>query len=268
MAPIAPLTDEELILFQEDMIKKAKTILDETNNITPVCFILTRKMELDSWLRATLLDSGTWAPPTNMEGDDPGSFVFLVVPCIYDDPKTLLHMIKYLATDPAVASQQLDTLIALGPAHYGKTDPEGEVIKIFHKHFNMSNKDIVAAFLRKVVNNTNAHAFVKIDEAWYKEATIEDGLSADDTIKKHVNGSLEDDEEAKEMFMSYLETKTFKRLIQEPFEREERDVGKITSWGERKESLDKGDNPNSQLKGRFCNLLFNSPVESIPGPMA
>lgn len=252
-----PLTDEQLQEFQNDMFRVAKERLEEEGHLMPITFVLTRKMEVDQWLRSSIVDSSTWQPPTD-DGSTPMEFVFLMVPCLYDDAKTLVHMIKYLSSNPVETSRIFDMLISTAPA-FGQGDPYKTIVKVFKQQNggNIHNKDIVASFLKTLCHRTEALAYVKIDEAWYKamEAPKDKKVeSLKDAHELMPHGSLEHDMEAKEMLMCYLETKTLKKHISETFEREERDTGKILSWGKKDVLLDDGKNKH-KLDGRFCHLL-------------
>ncbi len=257
MTATDPLSDEQLQEFQNDMFNGAKKELMEDGHIEPMTFILMKKMEVDEWLRQTIVDASTWFPPAD-DGSTPNDYIFLIVPCRYDDNKTIVHMLKYLSNNPAMTSKMFDFLIAMAPA-FGQKDPYEKIVQTFKtiNGLNIHNKDIVASFLKTVCKRTEAIAYVKIDEAWYKDAKLpeDSGVKTLKDAQKYVpHGSLEDDVDAKEMLMCYLETRTIKKHISEAFERDVRHTGKVLGWGKKNVLLDDGKSDH-KLDGRFCHLL-------------
>lgn len=257
------LTDEQLQAFQDQMFKAAKENLERDGYVMPVTSILARRMEIDQWLRGTIVDATTWKPP-NDDGSAPMEYIFLIIPCLYDDLKTLVHMIKYLSLDPMETSKIFDVIIASAPKSE-LVDPYRTIVNLVKQQMGITeNKDLVANFLYAVCKSTDALAYVKVDEAWYKPVPIPKGKVAKTAREANEfmpGGSLQDDMEAKEMLMCYLETKTIKKHISEPFERDVRGTGKIVSWGKKEVLLDDG-KTGQKLDGRFCHLLQPRPPGS------
>jgi hypothetical protein len=238
------MTIEQLKLWQDTMHNGAKELLQQTHYLVPVFFVLAEQMELDQWLRESILDTMTWKPPENF-GTRPTDPMILVIPSDWHDPHTLLNMFAYLSDDPGLAKKEFALLMSLAPPIY-RDDPAKVIIKVIKQQFNMHEKDIVAQYIKKVCETTKAHAYIQLCEAWVRE-----GLKSRDDAP----ACLGDDPLSKEVIMCSMETPTYSRFIREEFMREksgeDRQAGKVIGFGPKTVSDDTGE----QQSGRFVGFL-------------
>lgn len=238
------LTIDELKLWQDTMHNGAKELLERNHHLLPVFFVLAEQMELDQYLRASVLDMMTWKPPEDF-GQRPADLMILVIPSDWHDPKTLLNMFTYLSDKPELMAAEFAFLMTIAPPQY-KKHPEEVILKVIKQNFNMHEKDIVAQFIRKVCKTTKAHAYIQICEAWVRE-----GLKGRDDAPKN----LGDDPLSKEVIMCSMETPKYSRFIREEFMREEskedRQAGKVIGFGTKTVSDDTGE----RQTGRFVGFI-------------
>ena len=239
------MTIEDLKKFQDNMMDSGKRILVETKHLVPMFFVLTRKMEIDPWLRGTVLDASTMEPPEKMD-EMPGDFIVLMIPSDWHDPETLLHMIKYLCDDPAKAEASFAVLRLMAPMYNVAGNATEHIVNAFQKMTGLSPKNIIASFVKKLCQKTEAIAYVQVCEAWVRD-NIKD--------RSAIPESLHDDPEAQEVLMCSMETnKSYTRFIREHFTRSERDKGDIVGWGKKEVMEDTGADGN-RLTGRFFGFI-------------
>jgi hypothetical protein len=239
-------TVDDLKKFQDRMMESGKQILIQDKFLLPTFFVLTRKMELDPWLRGHVLDVTTMRRPEKMD-EAPGEFIILVIPSDWNDAKTLQHMIKYMFNDPTAMEHDMDVM-RKSVKSLGLDDDRVDeaIVEAFKRVTGMSAKDIIASFVKVLCKKTDAIAYVQVCEAWVKEGTND---------KSDIPTDLSNDVEAEEVLMCAMETKlNYSRFIREHFTRTERGKGDIIGWG-KKEVLEDNGNSGQFLTGRFFGLI-------------
>lgn len=252
------LTIDDLKKFQDNMMDSGKRILIEQKHLIPMFFVMTRKMEIDPWLRGTVLDARTMAPPEKMD-EMPGEYIVLMIPSDWHDPETLLHMIKYLCDDPVKAELSFAFLRMMAPSYGVPSNPTEHIVKVFQKMTGMSPKNIIASFVKKLCQKTEAVAYVQVCEAWLRD-NIED--------RSAIPEDLHDDPEAQEVLMCSMETNLkYTRFIREHFQRSEREKGDIIGWGKKEVMEDTEENGN-RLTGRFFGFIRQDRNDGPPSAEA
>lgn len=250
------LTQEEILKFMDKFVRISKEELAQTGRILGTTFILTKKMEVGPWLRGSAVDPATMERMDD-DGENPGENFLLCVPCLYDHAPTLLHMVKYLTGRPEKFDEVIEGNIAARRAA-GVEDPYKDAVMSFCHDLQVTPKDIVAFFIRKVCRDTNASAYMKIDEAWTATSQLKDGETAEQVQARYA--SLEDHPDKRECMNVILETKTFRKFEVHMFERDSGHPDaagyKTIKWGDVHSITDTPE--NQSLSGRFVNLLMPS----------
>lgn len=251
------LTKDEILQFMDKFIKLSKEELSQTGMILGTTFILTKKMEVGPWLRKSAIDPTTMSKMQD-DGENPGDNFLLCIPCLYDHAPTLVHMIKYLSPDPEKFDGMVEGTVA-GLKKKGIKDPYGMILGSFCNDMEMHPKDVVASFIHKVCEDTNAMAYMKIDEAWTASTKVEEGEDAEQArTRAGLGASLESHPDKRECMNVLLETKTFRKFEVHLFERESGQPNspgyKNIKWGHVHSVTDTPEQQN--LSGRFVNLLM------------
>ncbi len=258
------ITRQDILRLSDDLMAMSKKSLERDGAVYPAAYVLCSKMEVGPWLRKSLLDGNSGKRVTDDEVGLPGKDnLLLAIPCFYEDYDMLIHMLTYLAQNPEEIEQMFTLLRASGP-QFGVENPDKRIVETFKKNYGLTEKDIVANFIRKACEETKAHTIVKVDEAYAAHIPKKEGESF-----KDARGSLPTDLKnapgRKEVIQVATETKTFRRFIIQEFSRkseDEKDPGyKEIIWGETVSNEDTVE--NQMFSGRFVNLLMPRPKEDL-----
>lgn len=249
------MNEQWLKEWQQFILETAKKILLEENRIMTQVFILTRQMNIDAELREIMMDitEMEWRPATAHDGTDPLQYVIIGVPIAYEDPRQLLAMLAFFTEDRKVATQAFSNMTAFGK-RMNHSNPERYIVEMIKAKFGMHHdKDIVATWLREFVRLTEAEAFAKVDEMYVKMVQTPPDTTIEQA-RENVPKSLKDDLETSEAIGVVVEDKNQTRMVNLPFTRSIRDVGKVLSFGEPIEFVDDGKGP-ARTEGRFVNVI-------------
>ena len=202
---------DELKKWQDNVIEMAKKILRKNDELRPVAFFLTEKMNIDQDLQnAALMLNRSDTDLTNLANAEevkPADTVVLVVDLAMSAEQAL-SVIK--AQMPPRDAAFVTALEAQGHK-FGAKNPSETVVKVLMQRLGIDIKDVVAMAVQLVIKKTDAVAYIKVDETWMVEAK---GKTEDDINKfRGENGSLENHPDAKEAITTFLETADFVRMV-------------------------------------------------------
>lgn len=254
-------TKEMLSKFHDGCLNVAKQRMNESGAAPGVAFVWGKKMEVGPWLRKSLMDLESGVRITDeMASVNPGQGIMLGIPCLYGDQALLVHMLKYLSTNPEEGTAIIDHSIAMAK-HFGVENPYTTILKVFKQQYGLCEKQIVADFIRKVCQEIDAVAFVKTDEIWMVDNIKKDDNQSMEELKKGLPKELSEHPDRKEAVQSFLETKTYRRVLLAPFTRKsdkpEEPGYKELIWGEQAVMEDTVE--HQTFSGRFTNLLMAPP---------
>lgn len=243
--------------FLKDTLAHSKEALEEKGSIPSLAYIWGIKSEMGPMLRNAMVKADTGENLTDDDFTTQVNMAILVVPCLYGDAKALFEMIHYLAPDEE-ERQLMSSLLAIG-ATLNIEDPYVSMVKGFKRAFSLHEKDIVAAFLKKVCADTQAVAIAKVDESWIRDDIKKvPGETIEQARERYPNG-LENDPLRKEGIQIVIETKTFRIMKLVKFERASQDRNdpgyRQITWGEEDSIIDETVE-NQKATGRFLNILM------------
>lgn len=254
---MSELTKVDMEKFIENVLKGAKENLETSGSTPPLAYIWGMKSDINSSLQKAMVNVDSGKPIGEEDLNNGIEMAVLIIPCLYDDPKTLFSMIIYLAPNDEERAHLAALLGVMESA--GLENPYEVLVKGFRQAFKVHQKDIVASFLKKLCHEVKAIAIAKIDESWIREDIKKVPGETLEQARERFPGGIESDPERKEGVQIVVETKTFRigRLVK--FERESQDVNdpgyKRITWGTRETMMDETVE-NQTSVGRFLNILM------------
>jgi len=262
------MTNEKIQEFFTFVIEQAKVILQESGQVLPIAWVQSVNMNIGPELRRIMVDPTTHqrVKDSYLEGA-PKEGILLGLPLLYEDPALLFEMINFLNEDKAgLGSFLVGEYIKKFPDRKDAIIPR--LVQEFKNMTKLGDKDIVALFLRKVCEVSEAEFIIKVDEVWLSTLPAsKEAPSIEEVIKQSKEMRPSQDPDRKECVMVTLETRTTKKLHNCVFYRESQDKDapgfKSIKWGE-EQVMEDGVNGQS-LTGRFFNLMPKaSPQETKP----
>lgn len=249
---IESLSLEDLKQFQEDQIESAKAFMMEEGRVPSFLFLVTTMSSIPEKFKEhlkVLSEDDTIKQLGDVPEDRP-IFVTFDMDTYW---KNLYHMMMHV---PGKHRAVLPMLVKAGE-DANVDDPYMRVMRPFLEISKLHPKDVQALFMRQMILEVGAYAFVKLDEAYIVDRALKEGETADDVTGE---GSIKNHPDSKECIMVFLETHKYQRMVTIPFTRagpEEDD--KVTGFLEPK-IIEIGADEHS-LKGRFVNMLRPLPEE-------
>lgn len=262
-----------LTQWQDVTLETARKNLADDNYLTPYVFMLVLPDRMKESAKRQLSfvkirdDSAVdTREPVDWTAMDPEEFSVAILPQEKTDEEWW-----HIATELLVPPEKrpaLEMLNALGAA-------AGKSPAVVRKHFveealkqrGWEIKDLLALHIRDVLRRMGALAYCKVDDGYSLDETGPHGkpgpLSEEEMKQRIAEGrkkhpaSLENYERATEAVLVQLETPTFVRLLTLPYQRTERNTGKVTAFAEKPterlvERVAKGE---QMLTGRFMWML-------------
>lgn len=236
------MTEDDLKHLQDNLLEDSKNALLKHGQIGPVGFVVTRHKRLDK-----LFASGygvEFINPSACVHDAKDPTIVTLHIDLAMDWKKLYHAV--LAVFPKTQSI-LPSLLLLG-TKVRADNPYKRVMRPFLSSTQINEKDVIAALMRQICDRTDALACIFHSEAWQRY--VEPG--------EEVPDDFGDDTRSIEVLISSMETYALARMITVPVHRatpqKKRDDGKVESFGDPIEVIDRSDNHNT-LEGRLMRFL-------------
>jgi len=238
--------------WQDGLIEMARARLRAKGEIVPIVWMLTYAELVPEDLRAQCQPLGKGSLWSDAE-----RFAVLVLP-ISHNAREVSEMLYALGDEEARA--MLDTLKQLSKTVPGMTPTKFRelVVKAACEAQGWDVKDVVAAYIRHMLERSGAVAYVKNMDGWTAHTQESPGTSAQDARAK-LAPSLEDEPAASEAVISLLEHAEGVRMVLHPYQRRQRNTGKVKSWGDRRVTFTP--RGSDDLSGRFMWML---PVPEHP----
>jgi len=253
---------EDCLKFQEHLVGRAKELFNEKKSIVPVSFVVSRKMEIPPEVRSWLVDPDSFAKVTDDEvAADPGGIACLLVPNTYSN-EMLLSMVPLVMKGSTDIQASIESMRVAAASIFNLKDKEeidAKVVDGLCKVVKAKPKEIFAAYLRYLCKKTSAVAFLKIDEAYVRAATvatlqlagmeIEDGA---DISKVEIPSHIMERIPRKDAILVYLETGKLRKSTILTFEPSKDESGTLL-W-DRQDQVDEG-RKDFTLTGLFTGMI-------------
>lgn len=250
---IESLSLEDLKSFQDDQLETAKKWLAEDDNLPSLLFLVTTKDAIPEKMKNGLKVMSNPLEISNLEEVPFDKPVFVTFDLV-STWKNLFHMMMHVPGK----HQAILPMLVKSAEDMDIDDPFMRVMRPFMQVSNLHEKDIQALFMRQMILELGAYAFVKMDEAYTLDSPMKEGETKEEAQDRYKD--LKSNPKSIECIMVMLETHKYQRMITLPFTREKRDTGKVTGFGEPKIYEVKEGNDNS-LTGRFVNMLRPLPED-------
>lgn len=239
--------------WQDGLIESARIRLRKDGEIMPLVWILTYAELVPQDLRDQ-------CKPIEKRGqlwvsDD--RFSILVLP-ISHDFKHLRRMLWEISDEPSRERMAIIESVAPRVPGYTPDKLDRILVQSVLKAQDWDPKDIVASYIRRMLERSNAVAYVKNMDGYTLHQVAPPGSTKDEAVK-NAPKSLEHEPSASEALISLLEHAEGCRMVMHPYHRRQRNTGKLKSWGNRQVTFTP--RGSDDLSGRFMWML---PVPEHP----
>lgn len=241
---------ENLKKWQDEVLELAKKNIKRDGRLEPVAFLLTERMNVEDGMLglSKCLDRDGNPTEVDVGSLNPADKLLMILPLALN-PEAIVHVIKMAIPEGA---EPLTMMESVGHT-MGVKNPHKHLAKVLMERMHITEKDVVSMAIMLAIKQTDATAFIKVDEVWVVEAK---GLN-DVKMEGYANGktSLEEHPDRKEAVMTCLETDGYVRWISTEFHRDA-ETREITSFEKPTEVIETDKEPaKTQMVGRFAHLF-------------